>query len=1038
MNGIIATFARHRVAANLLMLLIILAGLWSARKLNTQFFPTFELDVITVQVSWSGAAAEDIERSIILPVEEALKGLTDIDTLYATARQGSASIRLELRETSDVDTVLDDVKQRIDGVRNELPGDSEVPVVQKVIRYEAIASLLLTTDQGTLQELRPLARQFERELLALGISRITFDGMPARQIAIELPAEKLHELGMTLDQIGSVISTRSLDLPVGIAARDDAALQIRSLSQQRTVEGFQQLPLLTEHEGRLVRLGDVANISWQQKQGQPWLSYKGQPALMIKLRRTEHDDTLSAAATLNEWLQQTRPTLPPGIQLLAFDERWQPVQERINLLLKNGLGGLVLVICILFLFLNARVAFWVTVGIPVSFLAAMVVLYGIGGSINMISLFGMIMALGIIVDDAIVVGEDTLTHLQMGEDGLQAAIGGARRMLPPVTASSLTTIAAFLPLLLISGTIGNILVDIPTVVICVIAASLVECFLILPGHLHHSLHRAADLNPSATRQKLDNAFNRFRDGPFRTLVTLAISYRTTTLAAAIMMFTLSLGLLAGGQLKFSFFPNVERESMKASVQFTAGTPSEQVSAFLDHLEQTLYDTENTLGEPLIKLAYQHHRSATFTRNSASNSGDEQGTLQIELTPVDSRTTLNGTLVEQWRERIQVPAGVEKFAISLASAGPPDKPIDIKLTGPDIRQLKAASQAVQQLLKSRPGLSNVDDDLPFGKAQLIYQLTAEGQASGLTLQSVGRQLRAAFDGLEVQSFYERQDEIEVRLQLAAQERERFTSLEQLPILLPDGSSTPLVNVVRFESRQGIDLLSRTDGQLAVSVNAELDEQRANANDIINWLKSGPLQQISDAHGVQYSFEGKDRRQRETLADMRTGLLLAVALIFIILAWVFSAWSWPLAVMLTIPLGLTGAIFGHFLLSIDLTILSLFGLFGLSGIVINDAIVLITFYRKQREQGTEPQQAMINAACARLRAVLLTSLTTIAGLTPILFETSLQAQFLIPMAVAIVFGLAWGTLLILLVIPALLMIIEGLSDWLGQQRQQLLLR
>lgn len=1028
MHGFIATFARHRVAANLLMLLVIMVGLWSARHLNTQFFPTFELDVITVQVSWSGAAAEDVERSIVLPVEETLKGMTEIEALLVSAKPGTAMFRLELKEGSNVDIALDDVKQLIDNVRSELPDDAETPVVQKVIRYESIASLLLSAENSSLQELRPMARQFERELLALGISKINFDGMPRQEISIQLPSAQLHQLGMTINQIAGVVNSRSQDLPAGIAARDDGSRQIRSLSQQRDVEGFQQLPLITEQAGRLVRLGDVADIHWQEKQGQRWLSYQGHPAILIKLRRTESDDTLEAARTLNNWLEVTRQSLPPGVKLVAFDERWQPIKERINLLLKNGLGGLVLVVCILFLFLNARVAFWVTVGIPVSFLATLAILYSIGGTINMISLFGMIMALGIIVDDAIVVGEDTLTHLQMGENGLQSAIGGAWRMLPPVTASSLTTIAAFLPLLLISGTIGNILIDIPTVVICVISASLVECFLILPGHLHHSLHKASDLRPSRLRLQLDAGFNRFKEGPFRTLVTLAVNYRATTIAAAVMMLVIGVGFLAGGQLKFSFFPAVERSTVRASVQFVVGTPEQEVNDFLTHLEQTLYATEEDAGTRLVKVAYQAHRTAAFNRTNGSSNGNEMGTLQVELTAPDSRPLDNAELVRRWRERIILPPGVEKFAIDRTSAGPQDKPIDIKLTGTDIGQLKAASMAVQALLKTRPGLSNIDDDLPWGKPQLIYELTPAAKAAGLTMESTGRQLRAAFDGIEIQSFYQLQDEIEVRLQLADAERDRFSALEQLPILMPDGTTALLTNVVSFSPQRGVDLLARIDGQMAIRVMADLDESRSNANEIIASLRKGALQKISADYGVSFAFEGKDLRQRETLSDMQTGLMLAVALIFIILAWVFASWSWPLAVMLAIPLGITGALFGHVLLGIDLTVLSLFGLFGLSGIVINDSIVLITFYKKLRAENVPVEQAIVDAACARLRAVLLTSLTTIAGLTPILFETSLQAQFLIPMAVSIVFGLAWGTVLILLVIPAVLMVIESLRRWL----------
>lgn len=1024
LKNLIATFASHRVAANLLMLLMVLAGAWGLKKLNTQFFPNFELDVITVQVIWSGAAAEDIETSVILPIEEELKSLTGIDSIYSTALQSSASIRLEVDEDGDVDYLLDEVKQKVDNVRGELPSDIEEPLVQRIIRYEQIASLIVSSENGSLEELRPLVQRFELELLQRGINKIDFTGLPDKQISIEMPAARLHELDMTMAQVAANIRQRSLDLPAGTAAKGDGSRQIRSLNQQRDVEGYRQLPVMTDAQGRQVLLGDIADVSLKTKDSEVLLNYKGKPAVMMRLRRTETQDTLQSAGILNDWLAETTPTLPANIEMVTYDERWQPVKQRINLLLKNGLGGLILVIGILFFFLNARVAFWVTVGIPVSFLATLAILYGIGGTINMISLFGLIMALGIIVDDAIVVGEDTLTHVQMGEPGLQAAIGGANRMLAPVMASSLTTIAAFLPLLIIGGRIGNILIDIPTVVICVIIASLVECFLILPGHLHHSIRRVEDLHPSKTRVKLDNAFQNFRDNRFRQIVTYAVTFRWATIAGALGLFIIAIALIAGGRVKFTFFPAVERDTMTANVQFTAGTDSSTVDRFIQHLDQTLHATDAELGGDNIKVSFQQLRTASFSRTSASgNRGDEFGSLVVELHPGDGREISTREFNRNWRKRIKVPAGVEKFSIDVSRSGPPGKPIEVKLSGTDIHNIKDASLALQEELKGYVGLTNIDDDLPYGKSQLIYELTPSGKAAGLTLDSVGRQLRAAFDGLKVQNFYLNRDEVEVRIQLPDAERDRLSIIEQLPIVLPSGGTTPLINVVDFRAKQGLDTLTRVDGQLSINISADLDESAANADEIISDLKGGTLEQITSRYGVTASFEGKNKSQRETLADMKMGLLLALTLIFIILAWVFGSYSWPIGVMLAIPLGLTGAIFGHGLMGLDLTILSLFGFFGLSGIVINDSIVLITFYKQLRNKGWEVQAAIIEAACLRLRAVLLTSLTTIAGLTPILFETSLQAQFLIPMAAAIVFGLAYGTVLILLFVPAMITIIEG---------------
>ncbi|MDA0424929.1 efflux RND transporter permease subunit, partial [Stutzerimonas frequens] len=415
--------------------------------------------------------------------------------------------------------------------------------------------------------------------------------------------------------------------------------------------------------------------------------------------------------------------------------------------------------------------------------------------------------------------------------------------------------------------------------------------------------------------------------------------------------------------------------------------------------------------------------ANFPRSSASAfTGEAYGSLYVELVPADSRPIRNQELVDAWRQRIRLPAGVEKFSIDMAQAGPPGKPIEVKLTGSDIRVLKQASLELQNTLTRYAGLSNIDDDLPWGSSQLIYRLTPAAEAAGLTLETLGRQLRAAFDGQLVQSFYAGRDEIEVRVMLPDDLRDRLGTLDSLPIVLPDGRVAPIGNVVAFTARPGLDSLQRIDGQLALNVSADLDETVTNADEVIARLQEEALPTLTSRYGIHASFEGKNRDQRDTLADMKAGLLLALALIYIILTWVFGAWSWPLVVMMAIPLGLTGAIFGHLLTGLDLTVLSLFGLFGLSGIVINDSIVLVTFYKSLRERGMAVTEAITEASCQRLRAVLLTSLTTIGGLTPILFETSLQARFLIPMATSIVFGLAYGTLLILVVVPAMLSLLE----------------
>lgn len=1028
--SLIRTFATHRVAANLLMALMILAGLWGLDKLNTQFFPNFDLDVVTVQVSWSGAAAEDVERNITVPIEQDLKNVNFVDEIVATSSQGISSIRIVVEEGADIGTVVDEVKQQVDGIRN-LPADAEEPVIQEVVRYENIASLLVTGSQN-LEELRPYVHEFERQLLDRGIRKVTVSGLPEKEIAIQIPAEGLHQLGMTLSEIAAAVGQQSNDLPAGTAGRDDGARQIRSLSQQREVRGFAELPLITQEDGRLVKLGDVARINERPQDNQSYLSYEGEPAVELALLRGENDDTLDSAATLDAWLAEIRPTLPPNVEVHVYNEQWRFLQDRIRLLLENGIGGLVLVIAMLFLFLNVKVAFWVTVGIPVSFLATLAIMSVIGSSINMISLFGMIMALGIIVDDAIVVGEDTLTHFQQGEPGSQAAIGGARRMMAPVIASSLTTVSAFLPLTLIGGHIGNILIDIPTVVVCVIVASLVECFLILPGHLHHSLKRQDRSGGGGLRSKLDQGFEHFREQYFRRWVKLALRFRWITLSAALASLIIAFGLVAGGRIPFTFFPTVDGDELTASVQFAAGTPAETVDRFVNHLEATLRATEEELGRPVVDTVIQHHRTALFSREGSFTSnaqGDEYGALYVQLVDAEQRDLPNESLLRQWREKIITPAGLERLNIAQQTGGPPGKPIEVKLSGAQADTLKEASLALQEILQSYAGVSNVDDDLPYGKEQWIYSLTPTAQALGLNMSSIGQRLRGALDGELVQIFHDDEDEVEVRVMLPDAERNHLSSLSSIPVLLPNGETAPIAELVEFRAQRGIDTLKRIDGQLAIQVSADVDDNSANANQILGDLERQHLGSLSSQYGIQYSFEGKKADERETLGDMRTGGILALLLIYIILAWVFSSYLWPVTILAAIPLGLTGAILGHLILDQPLTILSLFGLFGLSGIIINDSIVLITFYRNLREQGLAPEEAILEAACQRLRAVLLTSLTTIAGLSPILFETSLQAQFLIPMATAIVFGLAFGTLLILLVVPSILLMLENLKALLG---------
>ncbi|NOQ81212.1 MAG: MMPL family transporter [Methylophaga sp.] len=1023
-------FAQHKVAANLLMIIMILAGLVSLSRLNTQFFPTFALDVVTVRIEWRGASAEDVEDSISSRVEQELRVVDFVDKMTSTSSYGMSIVTLEFEEGSDMGKALDQVKEYVAQLRN-LPSDAEIPEVSLVTRYERVASLLVTTE-GKLEELRYLARQIEHDLLDRGISRVSISGLPAEEIAIQVTTKQLEAVGLSLEDVGQRVSELSRDLPAGEIGNDDTAKQLRSLEQRRDAQAFSELVVKTDYNGRLLLLDDIADIERRPMRKQVSVFYQGKPAVEIALQRTESADSLDAAKILEQWLEENQTQLPKGVELKVYDASWELIKERMDLLVRNGLGGLILVISILFLFLQGRVALWVAIGIPTSFMATLLVMYLFGGSINMISLFGLIMALGIIVDDAIVVGEDALSHYQSGEHSLTAAEGGARRMLAPVISSSLTTVASFLPLMMIGGVMGNILFDIPFVVICVIIASLFESFLILPGHLRHAFHKIHHAKAPPVRQWLDNKFNYLRDDLFKPVVITAIKYRGMTISIVLSLLIICIGLLVGGRLHFTFFPSPEGTSITANARFTAGTPSYKVAEFLENLNLSLNETTQELGPELVAMSVTRLGSASTAGRASAQTGERFGSIQLELISPDNRDVRNKEFIQTWRQKISLPAGIETFTLSERRTGPPGSDIDIRLSGASAEILKKAGHDVAEALKQFTGVSAIEDDMPYGQEQLIYRIKAQGDVLGLTVNNVGRQLRAAFDGQLVQIFQDGDDEVEVRVMLPDSERNTIASLENFMIRLPQGGSAPLSSVVEFEARRGFDVLRHTDSKLAIHVTATVDASLNNSNEILASLQQTLLPTVTSRYGVSVDFEGRAEEQAETMTDMKLGLVLALILIYIILTWVFASYGWPLVVMAAIPFGLIGALFGHVVMGIDLTILSLFGIFGLSGIVVNDSIILVTFFKHQREQGIATTQAIINAATQRLRAVLLTSLTTIAGLTPLLFETSMQAQFLIPMAVSISFGLMFSTVLVLLVIPALLSVHESIAERLIQNR------
>lgn len=1018
MNGLIKTFVRHPVAPNLAMIIMVLAGLWAGAQLTRQLLPNFAISTITVDVLWPGAAAQDVEVSLTQPIEDQLLGLDEIRNISSTSRDGQSSLIIEYPEGADMSAALDVIKNSVGLIRN-LPEEAEEPQISLSSRNERVSVVVLSGP--VLDQLRPVAADFERQLRARGLSRIQIAGFPNEEIAIEVEPERLSELNLSLTEIANQIKRTSVDVPAGSIGENDVARQLRSLDQQRTVEGFNDLPLLADERGVLLTLGDIAKVKREPEENSVRLFANGKPAIEMTILRAETEDAISVAENLMSWMEQAQQGLPPNMELTVYNETWRSVDQRIEIMTSNAASGLLLLVFILYIFLNGRVAFWVAVGIPVAILASLMALYAFGGTINVMTLFAMIMTLGIIVDDAIVVSEEAVSRFQAGDSPARAAEKAALKMFAPVTAASLTTIAAFAPLFTIGGPTGSILVAIPLVVICVVIASLLECFVVLPGHLHHSLKSAAATQPSRMRRKVDVAFNRFQKNIYRPTAVWCVSNRRTTLSIAFAGIIIIFGLLAGGKIGFSFFPQPDGTTITANFRFTAGSPPERLANYLREAEKGAYAAEQALGEEIIRLI-----TSRQNETNRGEKGSHVGQIVVELIEGDLREITNAQFVREWKKAVPDVPGLEEFIIKSSRGGVPGADIDVQFSGAPPAILKQASVDLKNSLSLYTGVSGVRDDLGFGKEQLIFELSDVGKAVGLTSRTLGEQLRANFEGELIQIFQDRGDEVEVRLRLAQRERSSIRSLESLPIILPNGETAPLANLAVLKFDRGFDDLKHENGILAVRVSADVDPDLNNANDIRNTLSKEVLPGIAKKYSIDWTYRGQAQDQQESVGDIQLALPLSLMSIFIILAWVFKSYLWPLAVLSVIPFSLVGAIFGHWLLGFDVTMLSLFGIFGLCGIVINDSIILIMVYQELRQKGVAAAEAAVEAGSKRLRAVFLTSFTTIAGITPLLFETSKQAQFLKPMVISISFGLLFGTLIVLFLLPAILSGIETIRQ------------
>jgi multidrug efflux pump subunit AcrB len=797
-----------------------------------------------------------------------------------------------------------------------------------------------------------------------------------------------------------------------------------------------EIEIVSRTSGERVLLKDVARIRETFQENSTSHRLGRGTAIGLSVSRSGKLDSIEAQRIIIAYLDELRAELPPTLRVDLFDVFADQATQRVRMLLTNGFTGLLLVMAVLFLFLNGRVAFWVAMGIPISIMAALGGMAMLGMTLNMISMFAIIMGLGIIVDDAIVVGEHTEMLHRHGTPTGESALAGARVMFAPVMAASLTTIAAFFPILTVSAEVGRIVRELPLTIILIIIASLAECFLVLPMHLKHALRQMDSAPKPPTR--FNQAFVRFRENKFTVAARASYRNRYSTALATVCGFAMALTLLLSGRVGFEFFPSPETDTIFASFALTPGSPRERSELMLEEIERAFRRAEADLTDDaggLLVYGFSSIGSTGGRGGEASLSGDHVGVYTVELQPGDIRQVRNGPLIQAWLEEVRSIAGLERLTIFERSAGgPPGRDIDVRLAGADLGRLKAAAAALAREIKTIPGVTAVEDNLPYGKQEIVIDVTPAGRAMGFNTQSVARQVRNAFEGAIARRFSDQQEEVLVRVKLA-ESASSPDSIRELYLRAPDGAEVPLPEVASLQTRVGYSQIRREDGITQVSVTADVDSTVATSNEVLASVSRDILPGIREAFGVELSFKGKAEEQAEAVGDTRVALGIALATMYIILAWVFSSYTTPLVVMSVIPFGLIGAIVGHWVMGYSLNMLSLMALLGLSGVMINDSIIMVSACKRLMASGKQLGDAVLSAACERLRPVILTTLTTIGGLLPLLFERSLQAQLVQPLAVTLIFGLLFAPLLVLFFVPALLGIGDDLKRRLTARRPPL---
>jgi len=1045
MKGAVKWMASNHVAANLLMIALVLGGIIMGPSIKQEVFPEVSLNRVLVSVAYPGAGPEEVEEGIILKIEESLTAVDGIKQVKSTANEGSGVVIAEIYANENIDQLLQDIKSEIDRI-STFPEDAEKPVISKLSNRREVISVVIYGDVGE-QTLREQAERTRDDLLELpDISQVELSGVRPFEITIEIPEENLRRYNLTLDQVAAKIRAASLDLPGGTIKTSSGEILLRTKERRYWGPDYADIDIVSKLGGSLVRLGDIAHVVDGFADTETYALFDGKPAAMVQVFRIGEQKPTEISEQVRDYVEQKQAELPESLKLTTWNDTSELFNSRMELLQKNALLGLGLVVIILGLFLEIRLAAWVMLGIPISFLGTLFVMPWLGVSINMISLFAFILALGILVDDAIVIGENIFEHRQKGKPYVKAAVDGAMEVAVPVVFSILTTIAAFLPLVFVSGMMGKFIKVIPIIVITLLVMSLIESLLILPAHLSSGKRRELDGGLLSQIERLRQLFGRgmqwIINGPYNKLLTFSLNYRYTSLAIGLVILILTVGIIKGGLIKFTFMPEVDGDKITVALQMDRGVPIEETARVANFIlakgMETVaeYDAKRPPGDTILRDVYTVV-GGTIARGGPVSRGTSAETslsnIMLFLTKSEQRNIPATEISATWRKKVGNIPGVESltFASNLMRLG---ANIDIQLAHKDFTVLEKATERIRSTLKEYQGVTDIKDTYSRGKREIKLKLKPAARTLGITETDLGRQVRAAFYGSEALRLQRGRNEIKVMVRYPDADRKKLWNFETMHIRTPGGQEIPLIQAADIIEGYGFSEINRTDRKRVINISASVNAEKANAQDILVELKKGLLPQLTnDYPGLSWNMEGEEKERKESLKSMLEGFELALVAIFILLAIPFRSYSQPLLIMAAIPFGLVGAVMGHLIMGYNLSILSMFGLVALSGVVVNDSLLLIDKINDNRRNGATLREAILAAGNRRFRPIILTSLTTFFGLTPMILETSVQAKFLVPMAISLGFGILFATGITLLLIPTFYLILEDIRRLLGFEEE-----